>query len=407
VLGIALITLLGWWLSGHSFELSLINAVAVLVIACPCALGLATPASIMAGTGVAAKYGILIKDAEALERAHQIDTVVFDKTGTLTVGRPKLLELVCVAGQSRADLLQQAAALQSGSEHALAHAVLAAAKAAAGAGAGAADLGVLAATGVSAVPGRGLQGQVQEHRLLLGSLRWMEELQVDMRELAPQAALWQAQGATVSALAQRVTDETGKERVELRALMSFGDAPKPAAAQALAGLRARGLRLLMLSGDNRGAAEAMARKLGLNPEHGEVVAEVLPADKVAEVLRLKQAGHRVLMVGDGVNDAPALAAADVGMAMANPDGGGTDVAMHAAGITLMRGDPLLVAAALDISARTVRKIRQNLFWAFAYNAAGIPLAALGFLNPVFAGAAMAMSSVSVMANALLLKRWKP
>ena len=407
VLGIALVTLLGWWLSGHPFETSLINAVAVLVIACPCALGLATPAAIMAGTGVAAKHGILIKDAEALERAHQVDTVVFDKTGTLTVGRPKLLELLGVAGQSRADVLQLAASLQSGSEHALAHAVLAAAKAGAGVEGGAEGLAVLAATEVSSVPGRGLQGRVQEHSLLLGSLRWMNELQVDMQELAPQAALWQAQGATVSALAERVNDGAGKECIVLRALMSFGDAPKPAAAQAIAGLRARGRRLLLLSGDNRGAVEAMARELGLKPEQGEVIAEVLPAGKVAEVLRLKQAGHKVLMVGDGVNDAPALAAADVGMAMANPDGGGTDVAMHAAGITLMRGDPLLVAAALDISARTVRKIRQNLFWAFAYNAAGIPLAALGFLNPVFAGAAMAMSSVSVMANALLLKRWKP
>jgi Cu+-exporting ATPase len=396
---------------------SLINAVAVLVIACPCALGLATPAAIMAGTGVAAKHGILIKDAEALERAHQIDTVVFDKTGTLTVGRPKLLDLVCADGQTRPDALQLAASLQSGSEHALARAVLAAAKAGAGAGAGAGvgagagagagGLALLAATGVSAVPGRGLQGQMAGRNLLLGSLRWMRELQVDMQELAPQAALWQSQGATVSALAERVSDGAGNDRVVLRSLMSFGDAPKPAVAEAIAGLRARGLRLLMLSGDNRGAAEAMARQIGLKPEQGEVIAEVLPAGKVAEVLRLKQAGHGVLMVGDGVNDAPALAAADVGMAMANPDGGGTDVAMHAAGITLMRGDPLLVAAALDISARTVRKIRQNLFWAFAYNAAGIPLAAFGFLNPVFAGAAMAMSSVSVMANALLLKRWKP
>jgi Cu+-exporting ATPase len=378
---------------------SLINAVAVLVIACPCALGLATPAAIMAGTGVAAKHGILIKDAEALERAHQIDTVVFDKTGTLTVGRPKLLDLVCADGQTRPDALQLAASLQSGSEHALARAVLAAASAE--------SLAVLTANGVSAVPGRGLQGQVAGHSLLLGSLRWMEELQLDLGPMAVPAAQWQSQGATVSALAERVTDASGRDGVVLHALMAFGDAPKPAASQAIAGLRARGLRLLMLSGDNRGAAEAMARRLGLQPEQGEVIAEVLPADKVAEVTRLKQAGRRVLMVGDGVNDAPALAAADVGMAMANPDGGGTDVAMHAAGITLMRGDPLLVAAGLDISARTVRKIRQNLFWAFAYNAAGIPLAAFGFLNPVFAGAAMAMSSVSVMANALLLKRWKP
>ena len=402
VLVIALATCLGWWLSGHPFELALINAVAVLVIACPCALGLATPVAIMAGTGVAAKYGILIKDAEALERAHQVDTVVFDKTGTLTVGRPKLAALECVPGEPQDRLLQRAASLQSGSEHPLARAVLAAAQAQ--------GLPLLALSDVSAVPGRGLQGQVDGRQLLLGSLRWMEELQVDMQALAPQAAQWQAQGSTVSALAERVRLD-GADRVQLRALLGFADQPKPAARQALAALRARGLRLLMLSGDNRGAAEAMARQLGLHPAQGEaageVMAEVLPGDKSAQVLRMKKGGHTVLMVGDGVNDAPALAAADVGMAMANSEGGGTDVAMHAAGITLMRGDPLLVAAALDISARTVRKIRQNLFWAFAYNVAGIPLAALGFLNPVFAGAAMALSSVSVMANALLLKRWKP
>jgi Cu+-exporting ATPase len=251
-----------------------------------------------------------------------------------------------------------------------------------------------------------MQGFVDGRQLLLGSLRWMDELQVDLGPLAASASQWQTQGATVSALSERIT-VGGAEHVHLLALMAFGDEPKPAARQALGALRARGLRLVMISGDNQGAAEAMARRLGLSQEAGEVMAEVLPGDKAAQVLRLKQGGHSVLMVGDGVNDAPALAAADVGMAMANPDGGGTDVAMHAAGVTLMRGDPLLVAAALDISARTVRKIRQNLFWAFAYNVAGIPLAALGFLNPVFAGAAMAMSSVSVMANALLLKRWKP
>jgi Cu+-exporting ATPase len=398
VLVIALATCLGWWFSGHPFELALINAVAVLVIACPCALGLATPAAIMAGTGVAAKHGILIKDAEALERAHQIDTVVFDKTGTLTIGRPVLSEFACVPGLAQAELLRRAASLQSGSEHPLARAVLAAAREQ--------GLALLAVSDVSAVPGRGMQGHVEGHLLLLGSLRWMQELQVDTTTLQAQAETWQAQGATVSALAERVLQD-GSETVLLRAVLAFADQPKPPSAAALQSLRARGLRLLMLSGDNRGAAEAMARRLGLRPEEGEVMAEVLPGDKAAQIVLLKEAGHTVLMVGDGVNDAPALAAADVGMAMANPDGGGTDVAMHAAGMTLMRGDPLLVAAALDISARTVRKIRQNLFWAFAYNVAGIPLAALGFLNPVFAGAAMALSSVSVMSNALLLKRWKP
>jgi Cu+-exporting ATPase len=197
------------------------------------------------------------------------------------------------------------------------------------------------------------------------------------------------------------------EGLRLCALMAFSDEPKPGAKEAIAALRARGIKTVMISGDNRGAAEAMARRLGLSPESGEVMAEVLPGDKAAKVVALQQGGHTVAMVGDGVNDAPALAAAQVGMAMANLDGGGTDVAMHAAGITLMRGDPLLIEAALDISDRTVAKIRQNLFWAFAYNVAGIPLAAFGFLNPVVAGAAMAMSSVSVMSNALLLKRWKP
>ena len=396
VLGIALLTLLGWYFTGHSFETSLINAVAVLVIACPCALGLATPAAIMAGTGVAAKFGILIKDAEALERAHQVDTVVLDKTGTLTVGKPTLRAFEAVQGVDADAALQLAASLQSGSEHPLARAVLAAAKAK--------NLQLSPVSEVSAVPGRGMQGMVAGHTFLLGSLRWMQEEGTTL--VSDVVTRWQADGATVSALAQRL-EVAGQVQTRLLALMAFGDEPKPAAAQALAALRARGIRLVMLTGDNQGAANAMARQLGLNPEDGEVLAEVLPGDKAAQVQRLQAEGRTVLMVGDGVNDAPAMAAADVAMAMANPDGGGTDVAMHTAGMTLMRGDPLLIAAALDISGRTVRKIRQNLFWAFAYNVAGIPLAALGFLNPVFAGAAMALSSVSVMGNALLLKRWKP
>jgi Cu+-exporting ATPase len=390
VVVIALGTLLGWWLTGHAFELAVINAVAVLVIACPCALGLATPAAIMAGTGVAAKHGILIKDAQALELAHKVDTVVFDKTGTLTVGRPRLTAFVVAGGGDEPKLLAAAASVQSGSEHPLARAVVAAAQER--------GLSIEAPDNVRAVPGRGSEGEVGVISYLMGSLRWMEELKVDMGALAIQADDLQQTGATVSALAQRTT-----QGLTLRALMAFGDEPKPGAREALAVLRARGIRTVMISGDNRGAAEAMARRLGLRPEEGEVMAEVLPGDKVARVMALKEGGHVVVMVGDGVNDAPALAAADVGMAMGN----GTDVAMHAAGITLMRGDPALVAAALDISSRTVAKIRQNLFWAFAYNVAGIPLAAWGFLNPVVAGAAMAMSSVSVMSNALLLRRWRP
>ena len=393
VLVIALATLLGWLWVGADMEAALIHAVAVLVIACPCALGLATPAAIMAGTGVAAKNGILIKDAQALELAHKVDTVAFDKTGTLTVGKPRLTAFEVVPGLDAAAVLAAVASVQSGSEHPLARAV--------GAAAQAQQLSVLPPQSVRAVPGRGTEGTVQGAQYLVGSLRWMAELAVDMGVLASRAQSMQDEGATVSAVAERT-----QEGLVLRALMAFGDEPKPLAREALAALKARGVRTVMISGDNRGAAEAMARRLGLDPDAGEVMAEVLPGDKAAKVRALQQAGggkpHTVAMVGDGVNDAPALAAADVGMAMGN----GTDVAMHAAGITLMRGDPMLVAAALDISHRTVMKIRQNLFWAFAYNVAGIPLAALGYLSPVMAGAAMALSSVSVMANALLLKRWR-
>jgi Cu+-exporting ATPase len=394
VLLIALATLLGWWWVGVPFELAVIRAVAVLVIACPCALGIATPAAIMAGTGVAAQYGILIKDAQALELAHQVDTIAFDKTGTLTVGRPRLVELLLAQVGDEKAVLAAAASLQSGSEHPLAHAVLAAAHEQ--------TLSYGAPEDVRSVAGRGTEGVVAGASYLIGSLRWMQELGLALGDLAPQALSRQQQGLTVSAMAQRTP-----QGLQVLALLAFGDEPKPGAQEALAQLRARGLKIVMISGDNQGAAYAMARRLGLRPEEGEVMAEVLPGDKAARVMALKVGGHVVAMVGDGVNDAPALAAADVGIAMANPGGGGTDVAMHAAGITLMRGDPAMVAAALDISKRTVAKIRQNLFWAFAYNVAGIPLAALGFLNPVVAGAAMAMSSVSVISNALLLKRWKP
>ncbi len=394
VLAVAALTFMGWYLwQGAVLEEALLHAVAVLVIACPCALGLATPAAIMAGTGVAARHGILIKDAQALEVAHRVDTVAFDKTGTLTVGQPRLIAMAAASGVDEAGSLQAAAALQVQSEHPLARAVVAAASQA--------STDTQTADEVQAVPGRGSHGLVRGAHLHLGSLRWMDELGVDLGPLARQAQALQAEGATVSALALRLNDG----HFTPLALLAFADEPKPGAAEAIAQLRAQGLKLVMISGDNRGAAEAMARRLGLRPEAGEVLAEVLPGDKAAKVAELKAGGHRVAMVGDGVNDAPALAAADVGLAMSHAQGG-SDVAMHAAGITLMRGDPLLVSAALDISRRTVRKIRQNLFWAFAYNVAGIPLAALGYLNPVVAGAAMALSSVSVVSNALLLKRWR-
>jgi Cu+-exporting ATPase len=260
-----------------------------------------------------------------------------------------------------------------------------------------------------AVAGFGTDGVVQARHLLLGSARWMAQLCVQSATWLPQVQALQSQGATVSVLAER----TAQDEVVALAVLAFGDEPKPGVHAALTRLRARGLRLVMISGDNAGAAQAMAACLGLHPS--EVHADVMPGDKAALVKQLQDnvggPPHVVAFVGDGINDAPALAAADVGLAMANLDAegqrGGTDVAMQAAGITLMRGDVALVAGALDISARTVAKIRQNLFWAFAYNAAGIPLAALGYLSPVVAGAAMALSSLSVMTNALLLKRWKP
>ncbi|MEJ8857141.1 heavy metal translocating P-type ATPase [Variovorax robiniae] len=387
VLLFGLATLLGWWLAGVGMEPALVHAVTVLVIACPCALGLATPVAVIAGTGVAARRGILVKDAQALELAHRVDTVAFDKTGTLTLGTPELVALLPVGEGDEAGLLGVAAALQGGSGHPLARAVLVAAQRR--------GVSVKAPRDLQALPGRGVRGWVGDCEWAMASLRWCEELGVPVE---PPRAL-QDEGATLSALLR-----FEGEHPVLRALLAFTDQPKPHAAEAIAALRARGLRVVMISGDNQRAALAMAARLGI--DGADVHANVLPADKAAVVGALKRGGHVVAMVGDGVNDAPALAAADVGIAMAHAQGG-TDVAMEAAGITLMRGDLALVAEALELSGRTVGKIRQNLFWAFAYNAAGVPLAALGLLSPVVAGAAMALSSVSVMANALLLRRWRP
>ena len=390
VLALALLTLAGWWLATGDGERAIINAVAVLVIACPCALGLATPAAIMAGTGVAARYGILIKDAEALELAHRITTVAFDKTGTLTEGKPSLA--VCEPapdGIDKARLLQLAAAVQRGSEHALAYAM----RQAAGDGvAGAPD-----SSDISALPGRGVAATVDGMRLILGSTRLMEERGVALTALAARAEELERQGLTVSWLA--VVDAPPSQSARLLGLLAFGDRVKPQARAAIEALHALRIETVLLTGDNRGSADHVGATLGI----GRVVANMLPADKAAAVGAMKHQDKCVAMVGDGINDAPALAAADVGIAMSS----GTDVAMHAAGITLMRGDPALVAAAISISRRSYSKIRQNLFWAFVYNLVGIPLAAFGLLNPMVAGAAMALSSVSVISNALLLRRWKP
>lgn len=383
VLLIALATLVTWLLLGASIETALLNAVAVLVIACPCALGLATPTAIMAGTGVAARYGILIKDAEALEVAHSVTLVAFDKTGTLTSGSPRIAHMQAVDGDAT-QLLQLAGALQRGSEHPLAKAVLDQCAAE--------HLTLADVSDSQALAGRGTTGKIGERQLALGNKRLLEEHWLQNQTLIAEALAWEAEGRTLSWLMELAPQP------QVLGLFAFGDTLKQGAAEAISALNAQGITSHLISGDNKGSVNSVAQALGIKAAH----AEVLPANKAAIITELKKDAV-VAMVGDGINDAPALAAADVGIAM----GSGTDVAMHAAGITLMRGDPRLVADALDISRRTYNKIRQNLFWAFAYNLVGIPLAAAGLLNPMLAGAAMALSSVSVVSNALLLKTWKP
>lgn len=390
ILAIAALTLVTWGVAAGDWERAILNAVAVLVIACPCALGLATPTAIMAGTGIAARHGILIKDAEALETAHRTRVVAFDKTGTLTEGEPDVTDVIAADG-TQEDVLRLAASVQRGSEHPLARAVERAAAREL--------LDVPQARDVRAVAGRGVEGLVEGRRLAIASDRWARELGADGRDaLAPDVERVHREGRTVSWLLAL------EPRPRVLGLMAFGDALKPRARALMERLHALGVRSVLLTGDNRAAADTAARALAID----DVRAEVLPEDKAAAVVALRSAGGGnsasiVAMVGDGINDAPALAAADVGIAM----GTGTDVAMHTAGITLMRGDPMLVAEALEISRLTYRKIRQNLFWAFVYNLVGVPLAAFGMLSPMIAGAAMAFSSVSVVTNALTLRRWTP
>lgn len=393
VMGVALVTLLAWGLAAGNWTQATLNAVAVLVIACPCALGLATPTAIMAGTGVAARHGILIKDAQALETAHAVKVVAFDKTGTLTVGKPVLVGLRATRDAGEQQVLALAAAVQSGSEHPLARAVLDAAE-----GRGlAVDAARIA--DLRALPGRGAAAEVDGRTVWVGNRALMDEIGARVDALAADAAALEREGRTVSYVAASVDDSAAPAAI---GVLAFGDQLKPGAARAIARLRERGIRTVMLTGDNAGAAAEVQRALGLD----EVRSQVQPREKSEALAALRGDAKRpavVAMVGDGVNDAPALAAADVGIAMST----GTDVAMHTAGITLMRGDPQLVPDAIAISDRTYAKIRQNLFWAFVYNVIGIPMAAAGLLDPVIAGAAMAMSSVSVVSNALLLKRWRP
>jgi Cu+-exporting ATPase len=380
---VAIGTGLGWWLAGAPVETALLRTVAVLVIACPCALGLATPAALVAGTGAAARAGILIRDADALEQAARIRVVAFDKTGTLTEGRPRLAGIhVLVVGTPGP--LAVAAALQRGSEHPLARAVLEAASDAPE---------VLAATDVTAAPGLGVSGQLDGRRYLLGTVRFLERAGGNAAGVASWLAAEAQAGRAVAVLA----DVTAAPAV--LAGFSFTDSVRPTARAAVSALAALGIDSILVTGDHEAGARSIAAEVGITQVH----AGALPEDKVALIAALRARGGAVAMVGDGINDAPALAAADLGIAM----GTGTDIAIAAAGISLLRADPLAVVDALDVARRTRRKIRENLFFALVYNVAGVPLAALGFLSPVVAGAAMACSSVSVVANALLLTRWRP
>ncbi len=380
---IAVMTIAVTGLITNNWELGIIHGVAVLVIACPCALGLATPTSIMVGTGVAAKAGILIKDAEALEIAHSVTMVVFDKTGTLTEGKPSLSKLFAI-DLSETEVLTLLSTIQSGSEHPLARAVLDEAQKR--------KILINHATSSKALPGRGVEAEIESHTYLLGSKKLVTEKKLDTKEIMGIAGERESTGETVSFLI-----DVSKNKVI--GIVSFKDSIKDSAERTILKLKSLGIKTMMLTGDNQGSAELVAKALGIDL----IKAEVLPQQKLEIIQELKKSGEIVAMVGDGINDAPALAAADVGIAMAT----GTDVAMHSAGITLMRGNPLLIPDAISVSRRTYSKIKQNLFWAFIYNVIGIPLAALGYLNPVFAGAAMAMSSVSVVTNSLLLKRWTP
>jgi Cu+-exporting ATPase len=372
VSAIALLTLVGWWVHSGVFAEALVNAVAVLVIACPCALGLATPTAIMVGTGQGARAGILVKNAEALERAEKIAVLALDKTGTLTSGRPQLTDIV-PRGMAGDEALALAAALEQNSEHPLARAIVAAN----------ATVDGKKVANFKSIPGQGVEAEVDGRKLRLGSPDWLG-LAADPAVIALQQA-----GKTVMVLA---------EGDSVLALFAVADALRPTSKAAVRRLRERGIRVVMLTGDNAGTAAAIAAEAGID----EFRAGILPGDKAAAVNELKAGGGLVAMVGDGINDAPALAAADVSFAI----GAGSDAAVEAADLTLIRSDLSGVGDAIALSAATLGKIRQNLFFAFIYNVLGIPLAAMGMLNPVVAGAAMALSSVSVVSNSLLLKRWR-
>jgi Cu+-exporting ATPase len=369
VVVVALVTFAGWMWSYGDFTYALVNAVAVLVIACPCALGLATPTAIMVGTGLGAKAGILIRNAQALELAEKINVLAVDKTGTLTEGKPVVTAIEKVGAGETAEVLRLAASLEQGSTHPLAAALVAEAKVR--------GLALDAPQDVTAEPGKGIRGTVAGRPMRVGSPDWLG---------AP---------ASLAAGSQIAVEVDGN----VIGVIAVADPLRESSKAAVARLQKLGVEVVMLTGDNAATAAEIARQAGVS----RYEAGVLPADKATHVAALKAAGKVVGMAGDGINDAPALAAADVSFAM----GAGADVAMQAADVTLMRDDLNGVADAISLSRATLAKIRQNLFWAFIYNVLGIPAAALGFLNPVLAGAAMAMSSVSVVSNSLLLRRWQP
>jgi len=380
VVGLSIVTAAGWWLYTGNFANGLINAVAVLVIACPCALGLATPTAIMVGSGRGASAGILVKNATALEAAGKLDVLIVDKTGTLTEGRPQVTDVVALGGRSTADVLQVASTLEHGSNHPLARAIRDYA--------GAHDVTPLPMTAFKSAAGKGVRATEGNRELILGTPSYLAENSIMVT--APALDALQRSGKTVVAVAE------GSNAIGLIALQ---DQLRPTSRRAVQMLAAIGIDTIMLTGDNVATARAIAESAGIS----RYSAGMLPDQKAEQVMAMKSGRRVVGMVGDGINDAPALAAADVSFAI----GAGSDIAIHAADITLMRSDLISVVDAIDLSRATLRKIRQNLFFAFFYNVLGLPLAAFGLLNPVIAGAAMALSSVSVISNSLLLRRWKP
>jgi Cu+-exporting ATPase len=380
VVAIAVVTFVAWWIFSGAFTQALVNAVAVLVIACPCALGLATPTAIMVGSGRGAQSGILVRSAAALEQAGKIRTLAIDKTGTLTLGKLSVTDIVATPGSTESLVMQLAASLEQNSEHPLARAVLARA--------GELRLALLPVEDFAAVPGLGVRARMAQRTLLLGAPRFIRHHGVAIDDST--VLRLAGEGKTVIALADAGTT---------LGYLAIADQPRASSAAAISRVKAMGIEVVMLTGDNAATARAIAGRLGIT----EFRAEVLPAEKAAQVSQLKSTGGLVAMAGDGVNDAPALAAADVSFAVFS----GSDIAIEAADITLMRNDLMGIVDAIRLSRATLAKIRQNLFFAFFYNVLGIPLAALGMLNPVIAGAAMALSSVSVVTNSLLLKRWQP